>query len=86
MPRISKWPWGSRRDLCCRMAGARTIHVPDPSWGNHGHIFRSAGFEVQNYAYLDHRTGTTLDFDGARALREARTASSSARTPLRRHP
>ena len=49
----------------CRMAGARTIHVPDPSWGNHGHIFRSAGLEVQNYAYLDHRTGTTLDFDGA---------------------
>jgi len=51
----------------CRMAGARTIHVPDPSWGNHGHIFRSAGLEVQNYAYLDHRTGTTLDFDGMRA-------------------
>nr|ABI13182.1 aspartate aminotransferase [Emiliania huxleyi] len=49
------------------MAGARTIHVPDPSWGNHGHIFRSAGLEVQNYAYLDHRTGTTLDFDGMRA-------------------
>ena len=70
----------------CRMAGARTIHVPDPSWGNHGHIFRSAGLEVQTYAYLDHRTGTTLDFDGARALREVRTASSSARTPLRRHP
>ena len=40
------------------VAGVDTIYVPDPSWGNHHHIFSSAGLHVEKYAYLDHTNGT----------------------------
>lgn len=45
-----------------QIAGVTTIHVPSPSWGNHQHIFRKSGLNVESYAYLDPNTGTTLDF------------------------
>jgi len=40
------------------------IYLSNPSWGNHAHVFNTAGFKVKQYTYLDKGTGTTLDFDG----------------------
>ena len=50
-----------------RVAGVGSVYLPDPSWGNHHHIFSSAGLEVRSYSYLDKTTGTTLDFDAMHA-------------------
>uniref|UniRef100_A0A7S0J568 Aspartate aminotransferase n=1 Tax=Calcidiscus leptoporus TaxID=127549 RepID=A0A7S0J568_9EUKA len=49
-----------------QIGGAKEIYVPDPSWGNHQHIFRSAGLQVKTYSYLSWATGTTLDFGAMR--------------------
>jgi len=46
------------------IAGKADIWLSNPSWGNHAHIFKSLGFNVHQYTYLDQKTGTTLDFDG----------------------
>jgi len=39
------------------------IYMPDPTWGNHANIFRSAGLDVRSYRYLDRQTNG-LDIDG----------------------
>jgi len=39
------------------------IYMPDPTWGNHANIFRSAGLDVRSYRYLDRQTNG-LDLDG----------------------
>jgi aspartate aminotransferase len=36
--------------------------VPKPSWSNHRHVFSTAGFDVQDYSYLDTHN-TRLDID-----------------------
>jgi len=33
--------------------GARKVHGPDPTWGNHPKIFRRAGLEYETYPYWD---------------------------------
>lgn len=47
--------------LKTRLAAAR-IWVSTPTWANHGNVFRAAGLEVKQYAYID-AAGTGLDFD-----------------------
>lgn len=44
-------------------AGGKTIHIPNPSWGNHTTIFRDSGLEVKQYRYFDKSTNG-LDFTG----------------------
>lgn len=34
----------------------RDLYVPDPTWGNHYNIFRSAGFNTNAYRYLDRKS------------------------------
>ena len=59
-----------------RVAGVRALHVSDPSWGNHAHIFRTAGLDVVPYRYLDD-AGTGLDFGGMRSALAALPAGSA---------
>ncbi|KAI0347998.1 PLP-dependent transferase [Trametopsis cervina] len=42
---------------------AKTIYLPNPSWGNHTPIFRDSGLEVKQYRYFDKKT-VGLDFEG----------------------
>ena len=39
------------------------IYMPDPTWGNHGDIFKRCGLESKTYRYLN-RDAQCLDFDG----------------------
>ncbi|KAK7206697.1 aspartate aminotransferase [Myxozyma melibiosi] len=41
----------------------KTIYVPNPTWANHGAVFRDSGLEVQTYRYYDKST-ISLDIDG----------------------
>ncbi len=41
--------------------GQSEIYMPDPTWGNHGAIFKRAGIVPKSYRYLD-RTTQGLDF------------------------
>jgi len=50
-------------DFMRRELGVERIHVSDPTWANHGNIFKSAGLEVVSYRYYDPDT-MGLDFDG----------------------
>jgi len=44
--------------------GVNTIHIPDPTWGNHPAIFKRAGIpNVPKYPYW-HAATKRLDFDG----------------------
>lgn len=43
--------------------GHKTIHVPNPTWGNHIPIFTNAGLEVHKYRYYD-AEHSNLNFDG----------------------
>jgi aspartate aminotransferase len=43
--------------------GADEIYMPDPTWGNHGAIFKKAGLAPKTYRYLD-RSTQGLDFAG----------------------
>lgn len=36
----------------------KDLYVPDPTWGNHYNIFRSAGFNTNSYRYLDRKSFT----------------------------
>ncbi|KAF8922487.1 glutamic oxaloacetic transaminase AAT1 [Mucidula mucida] len=45
---------------------AKTILLPNPSWGNHTPIFRDSGLEVKQYRYFDKST-VGLDFEGLKA-------------------
>ncbi len=50
-------------DFMKRELGVERIHVSDPTWANHGNIFKSAGLDVTAYRYYDPET-MGLDFDG----------------------
>ena len=39
------------------------IYMPDPTWGNHGAIFKRCGLVPKTYRYLD-RSAQSLDFSG----------------------
>ncbi|KAB5585641.1 pyridoxal phosphate-dependent transferase [Coniochaeta sp. 2T2.1] len=43
--------------------GAKKIYIPNPSWANHGAIFKDAGLEVEKYRYYNKDT-IGLDFEG----------------------
>ncbi|PHH55114.1 Aspartate aminotransferase, mitochondrial [Ceratocystis fimbriata CBS 114723] len=43
--------------------GAKKIYLPNPSWANHGAIFKDAGLDVGTYRYYDEKT-IGLDFEG----------------------
>ena len=60
------------------VAGVDTIYVPDPSWSNHHQILRRAGLTVKTYPYLDHTTGTTLDFGAMRECMASGIPAGSA--------
>ena len=48
----------------CQVAGAKSVWLSTPSWGNHAKIFEAAGLATHSYRYLDQHSGTSLDFDG----------------------
>lgn len=51
-------------DLLKQVAGDRArIAISNPSWGNHHVVFRTAGFQLQDYRYYDDAT-RGLDFAG----------------------
>ncbi|RMG44655.1 MAG: aspartate/tyrosine/aromatic aminotransferase [Candidatus Dadabacteria bacterium] len=43
-------------------AGVSSVHVSDPTWGNHHKVIGEAGLKSERYPYLDIKTGE-LDFD-----------------------
>lgn len=43
--------------------GAKTIHIPTPSWANHNAVFKDSGLAVEKYRYYNKDT-IGLDFDG----------------------
>jgi len=43
--------------------GCKTIHLPDPTWGNHNAIFKRAGLESKKYTYYKPET-RGFDFEG----------------------
>ncbi|KAK8135087.1 glutamate oxaloacetate transaminase 2 [Apiospora sp. TS-2023a] len=43
--------------------GAKKIYIPNPSWANHGAVFKDAGLEVEKYRYYNKDT-IGLDFEG----------------------
>jgi len=49
-------------EFCRRFLPNTDIYFPDPTWGNHGPIFKSSGYETKSYRYYDGRGG--LDFQG----------------------
>jgi len=47
----------------CNFMGCKTIHLPDPTWGNHNAIFKRAGLESKKYTYYKPET-RGFDFEG----------------------
>ncbi|KAK9423305.1 putative Aspartate aminotransferase [Seiridium unicorne] len=43
--------------------GAKKIYLPNPSWANHGAVFKDSGLEVEKYRYYNKET-IGLDFQG----------------------
>jgi len=50
-------------DFMVSQLGIRRIWVSDPTWANHGNIFKAAGLEIVQYTYYNAET-KSLDFDG----------------------
>ena len=50
-------------DFLKTQLGVNTIHVSDPTWANHGNVFKSSGLSVASYRYYD-ADNYSLDFDG----------------------
>lgn len=50
-------------DFMVKQLGVKRIWVSNPTWANHGNIFKAAGLEVVEYAYYD-AENQALDFDG----------------------
>lgn len=50
-------------DFMVKQLGVKRIWVSNPTWANHGNIFKAAGLEVVEYAYYD-AANQSLDFDG----------------------
>jgi aspartate aminotransferase len=42
---------------------AKKIYIPNPSWANHGAVFKDSGLEVEKYRYYNKDT-IGLDFEG----------------------
>ncbi len=42
---------------------AYTLHIPDPTWGNHFSVFQDAGLRTKSYRYYDPAT-RGLNFKG----------------------
>jgi len=43
------------------VADSASIHLPDPTWGNHIPLYENAGFQIKKYRYYDPKT-CGLDF------------------------
>lgn len=43
--------------------GSKTVYLPNPSWANHGPVFKHSGMEVGSYRYYDKNT-CGLDING----------------------
>lgn len=50
-------------DFMVQQLGIKRIWVSNPTWANHGNVFKTAGLEIVEYDYYD-AAGKTLDFDG----------------------
>jgi len=50
-------------DFMVSQLGIKRIWVSNPTWANHGNIFKAAGLEVVEYEYYDAKT-QSLNFDG----------------------
>eukprot|EP00091_Calanus_sinicus_P024859 TRINITY_DN915_c0_g1_i2.p1 TRINITY_DN915_c0_g1~~TRINITY_DN915_c0_g1_i2.p1 ORF type:complete len:963 (-),score=315.93 TRINITY_DN915_c0_g1_i2:1408-4296(-) len=51
-------------EFLARISGLRCAYYSDPTWGNHGLIFKNAGFtDIRKYRYWDAQR-KCLDFDG----------------------
>lgn len=50
-------------DFMVSQLGIKRIWVSNPTWANHGNIFKAAGLEVVQYTYYNAET-KSLDFDG----------------------
>lgn len=50
-------------DFLVKQLGVKRIWVSNPTWANHGNIFKAAGLEVVEYAYYD-AENQALDFEG----------------------
>ena len=56
-------------------AGLNAAYYSDPTWGNHGLIFKNAGFkDVKKYRYYDSKKNS-LDIEGFLADLESAPAS-----------
>ena len=49
--------------LARHFPGAKTVYIPNPSWANHGAIFKDSGLQAEKYAYYNKDT-IGLDFEG----------------------
>jgi aromatic-amino-acid transaminase len=50
-------------DFMVSQLGIKRIWVSNPTWANHGNIFKAAGLEIVEYDYYDAQN-QSLDFDG----------------------
>jgi len=50
-------------DFMVSQLGIKRIWVSDPTWANHGNIFKAAGLEIVQYTYYNAET-KSLDFNG----------------------
>lgn len=50
-------------DFMVSQLGIKRIWVSNPTWANHGNIFKAAGLEIVQYDYYDAQS-QSLDFDG----------------------
>jgi len=62
-------------DLLRRICPEAAVWVSDPTWENHGQIFRQAGFTVHEYPYYDAATAT-VRFEQMHAALQALPAGS----------
>lgn len=53
-------------DFMVSQLGIKRIWVSNPTWANHGNIFKAAGLEIVQYNYYDAKN-QSLDFDGMMA-------------------
>ena len=53
-------------DFMVSQLGIKRIWVSNPTWANHGNIFKAAGLEIVQYDYYDAKN-QSLDFDGMMA-------------------
>ena len=49
-------------DTLYSLFGQKTVWLSDPTWGNHFHIFKTAGHQTKTYPWID-SSRTALDFE-----------------------